>query len=117
MEWQILLPSYLPNNRILALSCFLSLENKFKNNPEFHTKCQKTINTIGYHIAEDNIAKGHATKTKNENDTNNVKNFLPHHGVAEINSTKVRVVIDAEATHNSTLLNRSLLRGHNLIHN
>ena len=34
---------YFPNNKSLSLHHFLSLEKKFKNNPEFHTKFQKTI--------------------------------------------------------------------------
>ena len=41
-----------------ALSRFLSLEKKFKYNPEFHTQYQKTI--------KEYIEKRHETKTKNE---------------------------------------------------
>ena len=67
----------LPNNRSLALSRFLSLEKKFKNNPEFHKQYQKTI--------KEYIEKGQATKIKDENNTNNVINYLPHHGVVNIN--------------------------------
>ena len=52
------------NNRSLALSRFLSLEKKFKNNPEFHKQYQKTI--------KEYIEKGHATKIKDGNNTNNV---------------------------------------------
>ena len=65
----------LPNNRNLGLSPFLSLENKFKNNPEFHIKYQKTI--------KEHIEKRYATKIENENNTHNVINYLPHHGVVD----------------------------------
>ena len=74
----------LPNNRSLALSRFLSLEKNFKNNPEFHKQYQKT--------GKEYIEKGHATKIKDENSTCNVINYLPHHGVVNINKpSKVRV--------------------------
>ena len=100
----------LPNNRSLALSRFLSLEKKFKNNPEFHKQYQKTI--------KEYIEKGHATNIKDEINTNNVINYLPHHGVVNINKPgKVRVVFDAGATHNSTSLNKSLLKGPELLNN
>ena len=92
------------NNRNLALSCFLSLEKKFKINPEFHTKYQKTI--------KEYIEKGHARKIENENNTNNVINYLPPHEVVNTNKPcKVRGVFDAGATYNLTLLNKSLLKG------
>ena len=100
----------LPNNRSLALSRFLSLEKKFKNNPEFHKQYQKTI--------KEYIEKGHATNIKDEINTNNVINYLPHHGVVNINKpSKVRVVFDAGATYNSTSLNKSLLKGPDLLNN
>ena len=44
------------NNRSLALSRFLSLEKKFKNNLEFEAQYQKTI--------KEYIEKRHATKLK-----------------------------------------------------
>ena len=100
----------LPNNRSLALSLFLSLEKKFKNNPEFHKQYQKTI--------KEYIEKGHATKIKDGNNTNNVINYLPHHGVVNINKPgKVRVVFDAGATYNSTSLNKSPMKGPDLLNN
>ena len=62
--------------------------------------------------------KGLATKIKDENNTNNVIVYLPHHGVVNINKPhKVRVVFDAEATYNSTSLNKSLLKGPGLLNN
>ena len=63
--------SNLPNNKSLELSSFLSLENKSKNNPEFHTQYQKTI--------KEYIEKGHVTRIKNENNTKDVINYLTHH--------------------------------------
>ena len=59
----------LPNNRSLALSHFLSLEKEFKSNPKFHTQYQKANKKY--------IEKGYATKIKNENNTNNIINYLP----------------------------------------
>ena len=102
--------SNLPNNKSLALSRFLSLEKNFKNNPEFHKQYQKTI--------KEYIEKGHAAKIKDENKTNNVINYLPHHGVVNINKPgKVRIVFDAGATYNLTSLNKSLLKGPDLLNN
>ena len=102
--------SNLPNNKSLALSRFLSLEKNLKNNPEYHKQYQKTIK--GY------IEKGHAAKIKDENNTNNVINYLPHHGEVNINKPgKVRRVFDAGATYNLTSLNKSLLKGANLLSN
>ena len=64
------------------------------------------------------IEKGHATKIKDENNTDNVINYLPHHGVVNINKPgKVRVVFDAGATYNSKSLNKSLLKGPDLLNN
>ena len=54
----------LTNNRSLALSRFLSLGKKFKNNPEFHKQYQKAI--------KEYIEKENATKIKDGNNTNNV---------------------------------------------
>ena len=59
---------------------------------------------------------GHATKTKNENNTNNVVNY--HHGMININKPgKVRVLFDAGATYYSTSLHKSLLEGPDLLNN
>ena len=53
-----------------------------------------------------------------ENNTNNVINYLTHHGVVNINKLgKVRVVFDAGATYNSKSLNKSLLEGLDLLNN
>ena len=107
--WRDKFPN-LPNNRSLALSRFLSLEKKFENNPEFHKQHQKTI--------KEYIEKGYATIIKDENNTNIVINYLPHHGVVNINKPgKVRVVFDAGATYNSTSLNKSLLKSPDLLNN
>ena len=55
-------------------------------------------------------------KIRDENNTNNVINYLPHHGVVNINKlTKVRVAFDAGATYSSTSLNKSLLKGPDLL--
>ena len=53
--WRNEVPNLL-NNRSLALSRFLSLEKKFKNNLEFEAQYQKTI--------KEYIEKRHATKLK-----------------------------------------------------
>ena len=70
----------LPNNRNLALSRLLSLEKKFKNNPNFHANYKKTINEY--------IAKGDASKIVGEDlqkHTSKIVNFIPHHGVTNVN--------------------------------
>ena len=55
-------------------------------------------------------------KIRDENNTNNVINYLPHHGVVNINKpTKVKVAFDAGATYSSTSLNKSLLKGPDLL--
>ena len=74
--WRDEFPNLL-KNRSLAPSRFLSLEKKFKNNPEFHKQYQRTI--------KEYIEKGHTTKIKDGNNTNNVISYLPHQGVVNIN--------------------------------
>ena len=100
----------LSNNRSLALSCFLLLEKKIKNNLEFYKQYLKTI--------KEYIERGHATKIKDKNNRNNVINYLPNHGVVNINKPgKVRVVFVEGATYNPTSLNESLLKEPDLLNN
>ena len=108
--WKEESPS-LPNNRNLALSRLLSLEKKFKNNPKFHAKYQKTVNEY--------ISKGNPSKIVGEDlqkHTSKVVNYIPHHRVTNVNKPdKVRVVFDAGATYNSTSLDQNLLKGPDLL--
>ena len=108
--WKEESPS-LPNNRNLALSRLLSLEKKFKNNPNLHAKYQKTVNEY--------IGKGHAREIVGEDlqkHTSKVVNYIPHHRVTNVNKPdKVRVVFDVGTTYNSTSLNQNLLKGPELL--
>ena len=95
----------------MAFSRLLSLEKKLKNNPNFHAKYQKAVNEY--------IAKGHASKIVGEDlqkYTSKVVNFIPHHGVTNLNKPdKVRVVFDAGAKYNSASSNQNLLKGPDLL--
>ena len=72
----------LPNNRPLAVSRFLSLENKLNKKPELKKRYTDTI--------RDYINKGHATKLTPENAklTSEITNYIPHHAVFSINKTE-----------------------------
>ena len=89
----------MPNNRNLALLRLLSLEKKFKNNPNFHVKYQKTVNEY--------IAKGHASKIVWQKHTSKVVKYILHLGA--------HVVFNAGATYNSTSLNQNLLKRPDLL--
>ena len=72
-------------------------------------KFQKTVNEC--------INKGHVTKIKTvKQNTNIIINYIPNHGVTSINKPdKPRVVFNAEATYDSTSLNKSLLKEPDLL--
>ena len=92
----------LPNNRPLAVSRFLSLENKLNKKSELKKPYTDTI--------RDYINKGHATKLTPENAklTSKITNYIPHHAVFNINKpSKLRVVFDAAAKYHGTLLIRT----------
>ena len=69
----------LPYNREIAVSRLKSLENKFKKEPEFCKKYQQTI--------ESYLKNGYATKLniKLYNENNEMVNYIPHHGVKNVN--------------------------------
>ena len=95
----------LPYNREIAVSRLKSLENKFKKEPEFCKKYQQII--------ESYLKNGYATKlnTKLYNENNLLVNYIPHHGVKNVNKPgKIRVVFDAGAKCNNTSLNENLLK-------
>ena len=100
----------MPNNRSLAVSQFLLLENKLNKKPELQKRYTDTI--------RDCINKGHATKLTPENSklTSKIMNYIPHHAVFNINQlSKLRVVFDAAAKYCGTLLNETLLKGPDLL--
>ena len=83
-----------------------SLENKFKKEPEFCKKYQQTI--------ESYLKNGYATKlnTKLYNENNEIVNYIPYHGVKNVNKPgKICVIFDAGAKCNNTSLNENLLKG------
>ena len=62
---------------------------------------------------ESYLKNGYATKlnTKLYNENNEIINYIPHHGVKNVNKPgKIRVVFDAGAKINSTSLNQNLLK-------
>ena len=96
----------LPCNREIAVLRLKSLENKFKKEPEFCKKYQQTI--------ESHLKNGYATEldSKLYNENNEIVNYIPHHGVKNVNKPgKIRVVFDAGAKCNNTSLNENLLKG------
>ena len=99
----------LPNNRSLAVSRFLSLENKLNKKPELKKRYTDTIH--------DYINKGHATKLTPENEklTSKIPDYIPHHTIFNNNKpSKLRVVFDAAAKYSGTSLNENLLKGPDL---
>ena len=102
----------LPYNKSLALSRFHSLEKKFKQHPEFAEKYKSAV--------KDYISKGHAVILSPEEakDRSSVTNYVPHHGVTNVNKPgKVRVVFDAAAQFDKTCLNEKLLKGPDSLNN
>ena len=100
----------MPKNRPLAVSRFLSLENKLNKKPELKKRYTDTI--------RDYINKGHATKLTPENAklTSKITNYIPHHAVFNINKpSKLRVVFDAAAKYRGTSLNENLSKGPDLL--
>ena len=88
------------------MSRFHSLEKKFKQHTEFAKKYKNTLNHY--------INKGHAVKLSLEdaNHRSPVTNYVPHHGVTNVNKPgKVRVVFDAAAQFDKACLNEKLLKG------
>ena len=60
------------------------------------------------------ISKSHAVKLSPEEaeDRSSVTNYVPHHGVTNVNKPgKVRVTFDAAAQFDKTSLNEKLLKG------
>ena len=95
----------LPFKRKIAVSRLKSLEEKFKKEPEFSQKYQQTI--------ESYLKNDYATKlnTKLYNENNEIVNYIPHHGVKNVNKPgKIRVVFDAGAKCINTSLNENLLK-------
>ena len=102
----------LPYNKSLALSRFHSLEKKFKQHPEFAEKYKSTV--------KDYISKGHPVilSPDEAKDRSPVTNYVPHHGVTNVNKPgKVRVVFDAAAQFDKTCLNETLLKGPDYLNN
>ena len=82
----------LPINRSLAVSQFLSLDNKLNKKSELKKRYTDTIH--------DYINKGHAAKliAGNAKLTLKTMNCVPHHAVFNINKpSKLRIVFDASA--------------------
>lgn len=98
----------LQNNYNNALTRFLSLENKFKKQPQYHSDYNKFISEYE--------ELGHMSKFSfdpNHNHSNS-HYFLPHHGVFKNSSTttKLRVVFDGSCKSDSTIsLNDTLFVG------
>ena len=99
-------------NKSPALSRFHSLENKFKQHPEFADKYKSTV--------KDYISEGHAVMLLPEEarDRSPVTNYVPHHGVTNVNKPgKVRVVFDVAEQFDKTCLNEKLLKGSDYLNN
>lgn len=85
-------PSILGDSYQKAKVRFISLERKFKKEPEFRRSYIEFM--------QEYIQLGHMTENKSSNPTPQKCYFLPHHGVIREQSatTKLRVVFDASAT-------------------
>ena len=96
----------LPYNKEIAVLRLKSLENKFKKEPEFCQRYQQTIESY----PKNGYAKKLNTKLYNKN--NEIVNYIPHHGIKNVNKEgRIRVVFDAVVKCNNTSLNENLLKG------
>lgn len=98
----------LGNSHNLAYRCFLSLEKKFKSNPEFHKSYAAFI--------KEYLELGHAfvVEDYSPHQAEQVEYYMPHHAVIKetSTSTKLRVVFNASAaTSSGVSLNSALLVG------
>ena len=100
----------LPNNKALALSRLYNLEKKLSKDSNLKEMYTETMN--------DYIKKGYAQQLSESEvkKTSPKTNYVPHHGVTNINKpNKVRVVFDAAAKYSETSLNQNLLKGPDLL--
>ena len=81
------------------------LRRRFQSSPEFAAQYKTVMN--------DYIDKGYALKLSEEEATCTSSHtwYLRHHGVINPNKSKVRVVYDAAARFQGTVLNKELLQG------
>ena len=102
----------LPNNRELAVTRFISLEKKFRKNPDFHELYKTQI--------KEYLELGHAKQLTREKSrkASAVAEYIPHHGMMNIHKPgRVRVVFDAFAKYQGTSLNENLLPGIDFLNN
>ena len=95
----------LPNNRVQAEKGLQQLKRRFQCSPEFAAQYKTVMN--------DYTDKGYAVKYLEEEAARTSSHtwYLPHHGVINPNKSKVRVVYDAPARFEATVLNKELLQG------
>ncbi|XP_057316774.1 uncharacterized protein LOC130657792 [Hydractinia symbiolongicarpus] len=102
----------LPYNRELAVKRLKSNERKLS---------KQSILAKNYRLqVKEYIALGHARKLSDfeKNQTSDITNYIPHHGVVHPNKPgKVRVVFDAAAKYKGISLNDNLLPGPDLLNN
>ena len=102
----------LPNNRDLAVTRFKSLENKFRENSNFHEFHKTQIKKY--------LELGHAKQLTREESrkASVVTNYIPHQGVMNIHKPgRVRVAFDASAKYQGSSLNENLLPGIDFLNN
>ena len=97
----------LPTNYELAMGRLRSLVNRLMQNPEHLRKCDAVI--------QDQLQKGIIEAVPEQDSTNTLKHYIPHHEIVtpEKTTTKIRIVFDASAKtrKGSHSLNESLHRG------
>ena len=96
----------------LLIQRFKSLQKRFLKNPEFFNMYKSQI--------KDFITSWQAKllSPEEKNNTISITNYIPHHGVLNINKPdRVRVIFDASAKINKICLNDNLLQGIDLLNN
>ncbi|XP_057294522.1 uncharacterized protein LOC130623032 [Hydractinia symbiolongicarpus] len=89
--------------------------------PKLPYDCELAVQPENYRLqVKEYIALGHARKLSDfeKNQTSDITNYIPHHGVVHPNKPgKVRVVFDAAAKYKGISLNDNLLPGPDLLNN
>ena len=96
----------LPNNRSMALARLEHLRRRFKKDSKYKEDYAKFMDEV--------LSRGDAEEAPILDEDEEVRWYIPHHGVYHPKKNKIRVVFDCSAKFKGTCLNDHLLSGPDL---